>query len=70
MTKGTKLSEFEKDEITALKRVIKSGKFQRPEDAVKALSAITWKVQIMEKENRLADEKNYHHNSREELFTK
>ena len=43
MTKGTELSEFEKGEITALK---KREKFWRPYDALKPLSAITWKVQI------------------------
>ena len=42
MAKETKLSEFEKGEITDLKREI----FQRPEDRLKPLSAITWKVQI------------------------
>ena len=30
MAKGTKLSEFEKGKITALKRVGKSQKFRRP----------------------------------------
>ena len=68
MAKGTKLSEFKKGEIEALKRV---GKSRRPIDVVKLLSAITWKVQIdMEQENRLAGKKNYHRNNREELFAK
>ena len=45
MAKGTKLSEFEKSEIAALKRV---GKSQREisKYVVKLKSAITWKVQI------------------------
>ena len=38
MAKGTKFSEFEKSEITALKRV---GKSRRSYDTVKSLSAIT-----------------------------
>ena len=73
MAKGTRISEFEKGEITAQKRV---GKYQREifesrMDAVKLLSAITWKVQIsLEQENQLATQKDYHHNSREELFAK
>ena len=55
MTKGIKLSELEKSEITALKRVGKSQKFRRPSNTVKSLSAITLKVQIsMEQGNRLA----------------
>ena len=72
MAKGTKLSDFEKGEITTLKRVGKSLREKwRPKDAVKPLSAITWKVQIsMEQENWLAGQKNYFHNSREELFAK
>ena len=41
MAKGSKLSEFEKGEITALKRVGKFQEFRRPLDAVKPLSAIT-----------------------------
>ena len=71
MAKGTKLSEFEKDEVTALKKVGNlREKFQRPKDAVKPLSAITWKVQIsVKQENWLAGQKIYHHNSRE-LFAK
>ena len=40
-------------------------KFQRPKDAVKPLSAITWKVKIsIEQENWLAGQKNNYHNSR------
>ena len=69
MTKGTKLSEFEeKKQITAEKRV---EKFQREthQDAVKPFTAITWKVQKrMRQENWLAGQKNYHHDSREELI--
>ena len=69
MAKGTKLSEFEKGEITVLKKNRKMS--ERNFDAVKPLSVITWKVQIsMEQENQLASQKNYHHNSREELFAK
>ena len=46
MAKGTKLSEFEKGEITAQREISKV--------AVKLLSAITWKVQIsMEQEDFL-----------------
>ena len=70
MAKGTELSEFEKGEITVLKRVGKSRR-EISKDAVKPLYAITWKVQIsMEQENWLAGQKNYHHNSRVELFAK
>ena len=70
MVKGTKLSLFEKVEITALKRV---GKSQR--EISKALAhKIIYnyrKVQIsMEQENRQTVQKNYHHNSREEYFEK
>ena len=66
MAKGTKLSEFEKQ-----KRV---GKYQR--EILKAFGRsktviYNWKFQIsMEQENWLAEQKNYHHNSREELFVK
>ena len=72
MAKETKLSEFKKGEIIALIIVWTS---QREISKVlglsKPLSAITWKVQIsMEQENRLVGQKNYHHNSREELFAK
>ena len=67
MAKGTKVSEFDKGEITALKRVGKSQKFWRGLDTIKLLSAITWNVQInLEQENRLAGQKNYHPNSRED----
>ena len=70
MAKGTKLPEFEKGEITALKRV---GNSQRKisKGAVKRLSAISWKVQTnMEQENQLPSLKNSHNNSREEWFSK
>ena len=47
MAKGTKLSDVEKGEITALKKWENLKEiFWRPYDAVKPLSAITWKVQI------------------------
>ena len=51
MAKGTKLSEFEEGEITALKRV---GKSQREilKDAVKLTSAIIWKVKISMKNKK------------------
>ena len=70
--KVTKLSELENGKITPLKRVRKSlREISKTKHAVKVLSAITWKVQIsMEQENRLASHKNYHYNSREELFAK
>ena len=69
MAKGTKLSEFQKGGITSLK----VGKSQK--EISKALGrskfAITRKVQIsMKQEKRLIGQKNYHHNSREELFAK
>ena len=47
MDKGTKLSELEEGYITALKRVGNLREnFLRPQDAVKPLSAIIWKVQL------------------------
>ena len=60
MTKGTKLFEFEKGKITALKRVGKSQmKILKALGCSKPLSEITWKVQIrMKQENRLAGQKN------------
>ena len=72
MAKGTKLSEFEEGEITVLKWVRKyQREILKALVTVKLLSAITWKVQIsMEQENRLAGQKNYPHNSRDELFAK
>ena len=61
MPKGIRLSEFENGEITAQKRV---EKFQR--EILKALGVLI----SMQQENRLAGQKNYLHNSREELFPK
>ena len=47
MNKGTKLSEFEKGEITTLKRVGKSQReILKDLGSSKTFSAITWKVQI------------------------
>ena len=59
-----KLYEFEKVGLQLWKELENlREKFRRPYDAVKSLSAITWKVQIsMEQENRLAGQKNYHRN--------
>ena len=64
MAKGSKLSEFEKGKITALKRVGKSKReISKVLECSKAVITITWKVQIsMEQENWLAGQKNYHHN--------
>ena len=81
MAKGTKLSEFEKGKIIALKTVRKS---HREISKVLGCSKTvicnylkspnkygTRKVQIsMEQENRLVGQKNYRHNLREELFAK
>ena len=72
MYKGTKLSEFEKGNITALKKVGKSlREISKALGCRKTLSAYIWKVQInIKQENRLAGKKNYHHNPRKELFAK
>ena len=70
MDKRAKLSEFEKGDISALKRV---GKSQRDMSKVSGRSkTVTCKtVQIStEQENPLAAQKYYHHDSREELFAK
>ena len=61
MVKGTKLSEFEKGEVTALKR---AGKSQR--EISKALGyskTIICNEKI--KKGMEQDQKNYHHNSRD-----
>ena len=72
MAKRIKLSEFEKGEITALQRI---GKSQR--EILKALRRSKTVIRNylkssknMRQENQLAGQKNYHHNSREELFAK
>ena len=72
MVKGTKLSEFEKGKITALKRV---GKAQR--EFSKALGRSRTVIYNYLKspnkyrtKNRLAGQKNYYYNSREEFFAK
>ena len=66
MTKGTKLSEFEKAILKLWKGAENLSEiFWRLLDAVKPWYAITWKIQIcIEEENRLAGQKNYLHNSR------
>ena len=72
MADRTKLSELEKGKITVLKRVRKSQReIPKALGHSKTVICITWKVQrSMEQENRLAGQKNYHHNSREGLFMK
>ena len=48
MAKGTKLFQFEKVRLQCWKESENlREKFQRPLDAVKSLSAITWKAQII-----------------------
>ena len=70
MAKGTKLSEFKKGEITALKRVGKSQweilKVLEQSNSLKSPN----KYETKKKKKQLAGQKNYHHNSREELFAK
>ena len=68
MAKGTKLSEFEKGKITALKR---AGKSQR--EISKALGrSKTVIYNYLKSPNKygIRKPKNYHHNSREELLVK
>ena len=72
MSKGTKLSELEKSEIKALKRV---GKSQR--EISKALGRSKTVICNYLKspykfgtKNRLTGQENYHQISREELFAK
>ena len=69
MAKGTKLSEFEKDEITALKRVSKSRR-KMSKALGRSKTVICNYLKSMAHENRLAGQKNCHHNPREELFAK
>ena len=72
MAKGTKLSEFEKGEITAMKRV---GKSQGEISKVLGRSK-TVICNYLKSPNKYGTRKptgrpeNYHHNSREELFEK
>ena len=71
MTNGTKLSEFEKGDITGLKRV---GKSQR--EISKALGRRKTVIcNYLKSPNKygtrkLTGLKNHHHNSREKLFMK
>ena len=71
MTKGTKLSEFEKGEITALKRVGKSWR-EISKDLGHSKTIICNHLKIPNKygTRKLAGQKNHHHNSREELLAK
>ena len=65
MVKETKLSEFEKGEITALKR---AGKSQR-----EISKAVIWTFQVISDKygtrKPTGRPKHYHQNSREELFS-
>ena len=72
MAKGTRISQFEKGEITALKRVKKS-----QSEISKALgrskTVICNDLKSPNKyrtRNRPEDQENYHYNSREEFFAK
>ena len=72
MTKGTKLSEFEKGEITAMERVGKSQwKISKACGRSKTVICNYLKSPIKSgTKNILEGQENYHHNSREELFAK
>ena len=74
MTKGTKLSELEKGEITTLKNVGKSQReiskaFRRSKIVICNYLKSPNKY-IIRKPTDRPEKKKYHHNSREELFAK
>ena len=69
MAKGSKLSEFEKGEITPLKRVGKS--LREISNALGcSKTVICNNLKSPSIENWLAGQKKYRHNSSEELFAK
>ena len=72
MPKGSKLSEFEKGKITALKRVEKSEReiFKALGRSKTVIYNYLKRPNKYGKEKRLKGQKNYRHNSREDLLTK
>ena len=72
MNKWNILSDFEKGEMTTLKRVGKSQRgISKASERSKTVICNFLKIQItMVQENRMAGQKSYHHNSKEEFFAK